>query len=139
MSSLVSCFLIASRFTPLFSRNESDTGCVYAGGCVRSCVRSAVSFLRKGTARGHTLQSWGRFPLRPLFSLRESVITHSFADLTTLPGEHADYGTLSFRVPHTTELHWHTVSLVPCSSRLLGQSAYASHVSLSDWLRGWPR
>ena len=125
---------------------------------MRSCrVRAAVSFLRKDTARGHSLQTWGGFPPRPLSSLRESVITHSFAlcrpatgvrqsgsralALTTLPGEHADYGTLSFGVSgaHTTELHWHTVSLVPCSSRLLGQSAYASHVSLSDWLRVWPR
>ena len=57
---------------------------------------------------------------------RESTLTTGLSPLESLES-------------HTTELHWHTVSLVPCSSRLLGQSAYASHVSLSDWLRVWPR
>ena len=114
------------------------------------------AFLRKGTARGRTHRPGAAF--RPSHSLLQGRETHSFALCRPATGVKHKVGPELLLSPrwrestlttglspleslesHTTELHWHTVSLVPCSSRLLGQSAYAGHVSLSDWLRVWPR
>ena len=80
---------------------------------MRSCrVRAAVSFLRKGTARSRFCRPTG---------VRQSG-SRALA-LTTLPGEHADYGTLlwSSTQQSCTGTRCH---LCRAAGRLLGQSAW---------------
>ena len=89
-----------------------DTGCVRACVvCGGVCLVSCV-FLRRGIARVQSPQC------------RKRTLTTGLSPLE-LPTQQSHIGTWC---------HWHL-----CSSRLLGQSADASHISFCEWLRVRPR